>query len=203
MNETYIPAIITASVALIAAIGVQFLNNRLTYKREEKKYLRECYQNLFGPIYSKLWSLIHIEITSHYRPEYEEEWKKIFKMFDESKKYASVELMETFFEINPTYRYGNERIRFAFFFFRELDLIMDSLKINSPKSKNLKKLIIALETWIMFEVEFNAYIASLSFIYRDVLPEDFLKKTRQFMKKTDPGGPRTVDDNFLRIYPYF
>ena len=48
MNVTYIPAIITASVALITAIGAQFLNNWLTYKRENKKYLKEVYEKFIS-----------------------------------------------------------------------------------------------------------------------------------------------------------
>lgn len=40
LDEAYIPAIITASVALIAAIGAQILNNWLTYKRENKRLFK-------------------------------------------------------------------------------------------------------------------------------------------------------------------
>ncbi|MFY0800925.1 hypothetical protein [Peribacillus frigoritolerans] len=206
MVEAYIPAIITASVALIAAVGAQFLNSWLTQKRDEKKYLKECYQNLFGPIYSRLWQLVQIDIGDN-NPQsktgHDEEWNKIFQMFDENKKYASAELIETFFEINPTYRYDDERIRFALFFFRELDLIMDSLGMKTPRRRNLKILINSLEIWRLLEIQFNGHIANLSYIYSDILPENFLKKTKKYMKKTDPGGPRTADDDFMRVYPYF
>lgn len=46
--ENYIPAIITASVALIVGIGAQFLNSWLTYRRENKKYYMEVYENFIS-----------------------------------------------------------------------------------------------------------------------------------------------------------
>lgn len=46
--ESYIPAIITSSVALTAAILAQFLNNWLTYRRENKKYKKEIYEKFIS-----------------------------------------------------------------------------------------------------------------------------------------------------------
>ncbi|MED4634998.1 hypothetical protein P9443_19180 [Peribacillus frigoritolerans] len=46
--DEYIPAIITASVALLAAIGAQFLNSWLTYRRENKKYKKEVYEKFIS-----------------------------------------------------------------------------------------------------------------------------------------------------------
>ena len=48
MDANYAPAIITASVALIAAILAQVLNNVLTIKREEKKNYRDIYGKLIA-----------------------------------------------------------------------------------------------------------------------------------------------------------
>ncbi|PGZ95180.1 hypothetical protein COE51_21365 [Bacillus pseudomycoides] len=59
--ETYIPAIITASVALIAAVAAQFLNNWLTYRREEKKYLKEVYENFISEFFIDILTFVHIE----------------------------------------------------------------------------------------------------------------------------------------------
>ncbi|ARF16718.1 hypothetical protein [Sporosarcina ureae] len=52
-NE-YIPAIITASVALLAAVLSQVINNFLTYKRENKKYLNEIYGDFISRYFSEV-----------------------------------------------------------------------------------------------------------------------------------------------------
>ncbi|MDQ0999767.1 hypothetical protein QFZ28_000167 [Neobacillus niacini] len=211
----YIPAIITASVALIAAVCAQFLNNWLTQKREEKKYKKDCYQNLYGPLGMRLYRWITSGDSEYYRLSWKKiteedylnsyrdrEWRDILNFFNDNIKYASPDLMQSYFEINTSYRYDDERVNFSLLFFKELDSIMRSLKLKHRKSMDIRELISILESWNILDVQFNPNIANLSLIY-EVLPVDFAKKTKIYYKKTDPGVPRTVDDDFLRYYPYF
>ncbi|AZU60109.1 hypothetical protein [Neobacillus mesonae] len=211
----YIPAIITASMALIVGVGAQFLNNWLTRNREEKKYKKDCYQNLFGPLGMRLYRWITSGDSEYYRQSWKKiteedylnswmdrEWRDILKFFDDNIKYASPDLMQSYFQINTSFRYDDERINFSLRFFKELDSIMRSLKIKPPKFMEIKELISILESWNILDVQFDPNIANLSLIY-EVLPDDFAKRTKIYYKKTDPGGPRTVHDDFLRYYPYF
>lgn len=213
--NSYIPAIITASVALIAAVGTQFLNNWLTQKRDEKKHKKDCYQNLFGPLGMRLYRWITSGTSEYYQQSWKEitegdylnswmdrEWRDILKIFDDNLKYASPDLMQSYFEINSSYRYDHERINFSLRFFKDLDSLMRSLKVKPPKFMEIRELISSLESWNILYVQFNINIANLSLIYH-VLPVDFVKKTKIYYKKTDPCGPRTVDDDFLQYYPYF
>jgi hypothetical protein len=49
---SYVPAIITASVALIAAVGAQFISHYLTAKREKSKDYKTIYQEFISPTLS-------------------------------------------------------------------------------------------------------------------------------------------------------
>lgn len=69
MNETYIPAIITASVALLAAISAQILNNWLTYRRENKKYLKEVYEKFLSEYFIDI--LTYARISTQPRKEHD------------------------------------------------------------------------------------------------------------------------------------
>lgn len=60
---SYIPAIITASVALIAAVLAQVLNNWLTYKRENKNYLKEVYGNFISKFFADIITFVHVNST--------------------------------------------------------------------------------------------------------------------------------------------
>ena len=93
--QAYIPAIITASVALIAAVSAQFLNSYLTYRRERKTYLREVYNN----IYSKNLVLLmqYFNVKFDYRAiqdtkadvDVEEILQKVINNLDEKSEYLS------------------------------------------------------------------------------------------------------------------
>ncbi|MGG2061662.1 hypothetical protein [Priestia megaterium] len=65
----YIPAIITASVALIVGVGAQFLNNWLTGRREKKKYLREVYENFISEFFVDI--LAHLNVSNQPRPDHD------------------------------------------------------------------------------------------------------------------------------------
>jgi hypothetical protein len=58
--ESYIPATITASVAIIAAVGAQLLNNYLTHRRENKKYLKEVYEKFISEFFTDVITYAHI-----------------------------------------------------------------------------------------------------------------------------------------------
>lgn len=60
---SYIPAIITASVALIAAVLAQVLNNWLTHRRESKKYLKEVYGNFISKFFADIITYAYVNAT--------------------------------------------------------------------------------------------------------------------------------------------
>ncbi|GLY12677.1 hypothetical protein [Pseudobacillus badius] len=62
--ETYIPATITASVALIAAVGAQFVNNWLTHRRENKKYLRAVYEEFISEFFADVITYAYASSSS-------------------------------------------------------------------------------------------------------------------------------------------
>ncbi|MFU7590089.1 hypothetical protein ACMX9J_14285 [Priestia sp. RMT2NF4] len=59
--EAYIPAIITASVALIVGVGAQFLNSWLTARRENKKYRREIYEEFISEFFVDILTYVSVK----------------------------------------------------------------------------------------------------------------------------------------------
>ncbi|RAU91039.1 hypothetical protein [Paenibacillus sp. YN15] len=67
----YIPAIITASVALIAAVGTQFISHFLTAKREKDKENKSIYQEFITPFLSDV--LFYFSTETDWRKEHDVE----------------------------------------------------------------------------------------------------------------------------------
>jgi hypothetical protein len=63
--NSYIPAIITASVALIAAVGAQFLSHILTARREKIKDNKTIYQEYISPFLNEV--LFYFETETDWR----------------------------------------------------------------------------------------------------------------------------------------
>lgn len=76
--SNYIPAIITASVALIAAVGAQFLNNGLTLAREKINYNKLIHKELISKHLSSLIKNAYV-----YNNPYDEDQKFPFPTLKE------------------------------------------------------------------------------------------------------------------------
>ncbi|MGG3572849.1 hypothetical protein ABES80_10240 [Bacillus gobiensis] len=93
--KEYIPAIITASVALIAAVGAQFLNNYFTHRRENKNYLKEVYDNIYSKNLVLIMQYFNVKFTYkgyHDRKDgidVEEILQKVINNLEEKTEYLS------------------------------------------------------------------------------------------------------------------
>lgn len=127
MDITYIPAIITASIALLAAILAQSLNNYFTIRRENQKYYREIYEKLISKRMHKF-----LEYSYLYNSPFDDEYlvKKdlsvIILDMEDSLHYLNGELqmLHSYYKINRYLDDANENIekelqfQIAFFYIR-------------------------------------------------------------------------------------
>lgn len=98
MDQAYIPAIITASVAFIVGVGAQFLSNWLTSRREKKKYYREVYENFI----SKFLMDVLLYFDTHTSPR---------KMHDVEQE---INISNVISNMEAIIHYGNNKLQSSF-----------------------------------------------------------------------------------------
>lgn len=129
LPDSYKPALITSSTAILGAfIGAfvaQYLSHKLTLKRDRLKHLGEIYYKLFSPIIFEIYS--YIDIRTHYRrghdinPDVNENliFSQIFNHVESNLMYASPKLKKSFHEVKKsTYSYDGSG-----FITQQLDLL--------------------------------------------------------------------------------
>ncbi|MGG3662535.1 hypothetical protein [Bacillus gobiensis] len=141
--EEYIPAIITASVALIAAVGAQFLNNFLTYKRENKKYLREVYEKFISEYFMDVLLYIDVETDPRKGHDIEEQIdiNKVINSMMNKMHYADRNLQGVYFDFKTRNHFYDPKgdikeilgIKICYYFLAYSNFIMKKLKIKFDK----------------------------------------------------------------------
>jgi hypothetical protein len=149
---------ITTALTIIGSFGAastaQIVSHILTQKREDKKYKKECLQNLYSPIVFKLINYIEYEGKNH-SPLLTETYdssnlfKEVTKCIGNNLKYADVDLINIYQEILGSqsesevlefYRWSNtdisdeemtSRITLINIFFTQFLEINKALKSNS------------------------------------------------------------------------
>lgn len=95
------PALITASAAFIAGILAQILSHGFTIKRENDKYRREIYQNLYAPILLDVYMYFDLKTFFKKNPTIPDLNEKklmddILNHIEKNIKYASPELISIY-----------------------------------------------------------------------------------------------------------
>lgn len=202
MNEQFIPAIITASVALLAAIGAQLLSHYLNSRRENKKYDNEVYQEFIYPFIPEVLFYYHTE--THFRKGHDVEQEvNIHELLEKvSKKvsYGNMKLLTYFYE---TKKYdfffdgrgwSKERNMLKFLFFY-LDYSVQILKNRKQREQLMIDEVIKVQKlygiWLIFAEEMEFDIAS------DFMRYDFLLRDC-FLSEISTKNLRTLveDDTF-------
>ncbi|MEF7494360.1 hypothetical protein V4V34_07205 [Lysinibacillus sphaericus] len=143
MDANYLPAIITASIALIAAISAQFLNNELTNNREERKYYRDIYGNLIADKLN-----LFIEYAYMFRnPMSDEELEeknieRIINKFESDIQYFNprLQLNYSYYKINGYIEGSSEELKkrlefeLAFHFIMYAKQVIKKAKINTDRN---------------------------------------------------------------------
>ncbi|WP_273854172.1 hypothetical protein [Guptibacillus spartinae] len=98
-----------------AASSAQIINHILTQKREDKKYKKECLQNLYSPTILKLINLIEYEgahhcLNSHLQQEFTNKGELVSLILDNigaNIKYAEPNLINIYHEIRNNFDINN------------------------------------------------------------------------------------------------
>jgi hypothetical protein len=106
-------ALISGLFALTGAIIGQVVNNRLTIKREDQKYKKEVYQELYSPILNDLYAIV--DITLNYRKGHdikqevheEDYWGNVLHLVENNLKYASPEVVSAYQELSKFQYYDD------------------------------------------------------------------------------------------------
>ncbi|WP_050615400.1 hypothetical protein [Bacillus testis] len=118
--ETYIPAIITSSVALTAAIIAQFLNNWLIYKREKKKYKQEIFEKFISE---------HLIDVLRYP-------SAVTRLIDDKSIDKEIDISKNLDEMFKKIHYGDKRLQSAFLSYKTFAYMDD---VNPSNYKSLEK----------------------------------------------------------------
>ncbi|WP_117017098.1 hypothetical protein [Aeribacillus pallidus] len=185
MNEAYIPAIITASVALIAATGAQILNHILSINRSKKERNDEIYQEFIFPFLSEV--LLYYSTETSFRKDHDVEKEvdidSLLSRISEKASYGNMKLLSCYYNIIKSdyffdargYSKERETLRFMFWY---LDYVRGIISKKNPIDEDVltevKKIQKLYGIWILTaeEIEFPL---SIEFMKYDVfLDNNFL-----------------------------
>lgn len=184
MSSEYIPPIITASFALLAAIGAQFLAHYLQNKRIDQEKNNKVYQELIFPFLSEI--LIFYEIETSFRKGHHIEKKIDAKDFVEriSKKiqYSDMKLLARYNELIKSEHFYDAKgdIREIYtlkFFYEYLSYSLEIMEKNKFKEIELFKQIDITRKqygiWILIseDIGYQSAIEVMSFDF--LIPEEF------------------------------
>ncbi|MEC3884596.1 hypothetical protein VKA52_12755 [Halobacillus sp. HZG1] len=209
MNQ-YIPAIITASVALLAAIGAQFLSHFLNSKREKNKEKSEVYQEFIYPFLPEVLLYYHTETNFRKGHDVEKEvsLNSLLEKISLKVSYGNMKLLTYYYEARK-YEYffdgrgwSKERnlLRFLFWF---LDYSANILKGMKPREEEMYKEVIKTQKlygiWVLVseELEFDNSIEFMKYDF--LLSDQFLKEInlKRLKKLVDNDFPQ--DDDRIRL----
>ena len=168
MVPSLVPAIITATVAFIAAIIAQFLSHHFTRKREEVKEYKQVNQELIFPNLNDV--IIFIETETNFRKGHDVEEtvdpNKIIKEFQSKISYGNTSLITALHRYRNSIAYFDGRgeaqnMRTFEVFFTYLGYAEESLKKSHFDDDYLLKLI-----------KDNQKIYGISFLLADLIGKE-------------------------------
>lgn len=187
VNEDYIPAIITASVALVVAVGAQFLSHWLTKCREAKVNRDAIYQEFIYPILPEV--LLYYDTETDFRKghdvEREVDIEGLLNRISQKVSFGNMKLLSAYYKIKKKDHFfdgrgfGRERntLRFMFWY---LDYSLEILNKREPRIEefisNVKKTQKLYGLWFLLaeESEFPQATSAMKFDF--YLSNDFFQE---------------------------
>lgn len=153
--NNYYPAIITASVALIAAVLAQFLSHILTNNREIRKDFMDKYQSFYVDLINYLYIFMHIQTNPRANHDLHENVipedliEKAFDKVVNNIKYASPETLQVYKDFLGTEYYSNgigiskdiEKLRVLYFVLDDILKSSRNKKIFSKKDRRSLRIL--------------------------------------------------------------
>ncbi|WP_345240933.1 hypothetical protein [Pontibacillus salipaludis] len=111
MNEEYIPAIITASVAFLAAVIAQFISYFLSEKRSRRNEYFDKYERFVAPYVNEVLIFYKTETNYDHLSDVitDLDINNLVMNINENKKYSNTRLLECFFEIEENKYFSDYR----------------------------------------------------------------------------------------------
>ncbi|MDR7003083.1 hypothetical protein [Neobacillus niacini] len=171
----YTPAIITASVALIAAVGAQFISHRLTAKREKSKEYKTIYQEFISPTLNDV--LFYFSTETDWRKGHDVERtinsEKVIEHMSEKISYGDSNLINALYNYTSSITFFDGRgeaknIRTLIAFYWYLNYAHDVIShLNNPNKELLDRIaytqkMYALWTILTDTLDFNTSTRILS-----------------------------------------
>lgn len=192
MNETYIPAIITAAVALIVAIGAQFLSHFFSQRRETKQRMNHVYQEFIYPFLPEV--LLYYDTETNFRKEHDVEQKvdieNLLNKISEKVSYGNTGLLLHYYNIKKANHFfdgrGFQKERnILIFMFWYLDYALDILKNRDQNESQfeIEKFILEVSKkqklygiWYIFAEETEIDNATELMKFDFYIPDEFIEK---------------------------
>lgn len=152
MSEEYIPAIITASLALLAAVLAQLLGHWLNKRRKDIQFNKEIYQFLIAPNLSEV--ILYYETERNFKKNHDvEKTIEIEYILDNiynQVQYADTQLLQCFFNLDSSNHFysarGEEKERAQLYLLLWYMEYARKVIKNLPKGKN-KEMINKVEEY--------------------------------------------------------
>lgn len=215
MNEDYIPAIITASVALIVTIGAQFLSHWLTKYREAKKDRDAIYQEFIYPILPQV--LLYYDTETNFRKghdvEKEIDVEILLEKISNKVSFGNMKLLSAYYDIKKSKHffdgrgYGEERntLRFMFWY---LDYTLEILNKKKPKTEDLLSEIKTTQKlygiwFLLSEVsEFNLATEAMMFDFylsNNILQDIRIENIKELVELSSDSGLYKRREEFVKL----
>lgn len=186
MNEDYIPAIITASVALIVAVGAQFLSHWLTKSRERELNNDIIYQEFIYPFLPEV--LLYYDTETNFRKghdvEKEVDIEQLLKRISQNVSFGNMRLLSAYYDIKKREHFfdgrgfGKERNTLKFMFWY-LDYTLEILDRKNSKIEGLiseiKRIQKLYGLWVLMAEESELPEATNLMAFDFYLNDDFFQ----------------------------
>lgn len=218
--ESYIPAVITASVALIAATGAQILSHILSARRSVRENERSIYQEFIFPFLSKV--LLYYSTETNFRKahdvEKEVDLDKLVKDISGKVSYGNLKLLSCQYEIEKTIHFfdgrgGSEErntLRFLFWFLDYCYQVISNMKdvedyVRENMLREIRRNQKLYGIWILVAEEYHTPYShdaiefmKYDFFYYDLLPEYPIELIRELIDIEIAVDKRRLE--FLKIF---
>lgn len=193
----YVVATITLSGALIA----QVISHWFSIRREDKKYLKECYQNLYSPVLWKVLKYMDAK-TVFYKPllkkdfDVKEPFEQALNIFGENLKYASTELIHSYENVKEREMYqhlndqqkGIDEIQFCYDVLEETSEMLQKIGVEQPlnfvKYRGLCGIWLVVSRYFSYEKGCDVLDSSFEFNLNK-LDEKLIKRIKHVLEKKD------------------
>lgn len=173
---TIVPAIITASVALIAAVSAQFLSHCLNDLREKRKRMNDIYQEFIYPFIPEVLLYCNTEtnLKKGHDVEKEVDLNDLLKRISGKVSYGNIKLLSCYYQIKKTDHFfdgrgGSKERNMLRFMFWYLDYAVEILEQKKPAEEKILSEIVQVQKlygiWVLVaeEIEFDLSIEFMKY----------------------------------------